>query len=641
MKKLLTILTAVVMTLTALFSGISWADTEGQERETGKHSGRITIVFSHDMHSHLEKFGRIKTVIDEERSKNPATFVLDGGDFSMGTPYQTIFKKEASELRMMGKVGYDATTLGNHEFDYRSKGVSEMLHSAVASGDRLPAVVVSNIDWKATSEEKELKEDAERFREALQAYGAEQEYLTFTRGGAKIAVFGMMGKEAASYAPESGTYFKDPAETAQKIVDKIKEKEKADLIICLSHGGTSDNPDDSEDEILAENVEGIDMILSAHSHTVLEKPVVINDTVIVSAGQYNRNLGIVSFEEKKGEYVLGEYRLKPLDESVSEDAATAAETEKFKALVDQYYFGKYGYGWDDVLVNNPVAFTDIEKFGEKQGEDTLGNLIADSYIYGVKEAEGSDYEYVSLAVAPSGVIRGSFDKGEITVSDAFNALSLGTGKDGIAGYPLVSVYLTGKELKLAAEIDISVSELMSPARLYCSGLYYTYNPHRMILNRAYDIKVKDSAGNLKEPEDDKLYRVVADLYSAQMLGTVNSMSYGLLSVVPKDKDGNEIEDYEEHIIYLRDGRELKEWYALAGYLSELSPDELTEKYEKPEGRKILCSSRSIGNFLKQPNRFFFMITGIIAAAAAVVILTAVFAARKIRKRRGSRKKELM
>lgn len=69
-----------------------------------------------------------------------------------------------------------------------------------------------------------------------------------------------------------------------------------------------------------------------------------------------------------------------------------------------------------MLVNNPVAFTDIEKFGEEQGEDTLGNLIADSYIYGVKEAEGSDYEPVSLAVAPSGVIRGSFEKGEITVS---------------------------------------------------------------------------------------------------------------------------------------------------------------------------------------------------------------------------------
>ena len=640
MKKLLMTLTAVVMTLTALFSGISWADTDGQEQKNGKNREKITIVFSHDMHSHLEKFSRIKTVIDEEKSKNPATFVLDGGDFSMGTPYQTIFKKEASELRMMGKVGYDATTLGNHEFDYRSKGVSRMLQSAAASGDQLPAVVISNIDWKATLEEKELKADAERFEEALKAYGAEQEYLTFTRGGAKIAVFGMMGKEAASYAPESGTYFKDPAETAQQIVDKIKENEKADLIICLSHGGTSDNPDDSEDEILAENVEGIDMILSAHSHTVLDEPIVIDDTVVVSAGQYNRNLGIVSFEKQNGEYVLREYSLKPLDESVGKDAAIETETDKFKALVDRHYFGKYGYAWDDVLVNNPVAFTDIEKFGEEQGEDTLGNLIADSYIYGVKEAEGSDYEPVSLAVAPSGVIRGSFEKGEITVSDAFNALSLGTGKDGIAGYPLVSVYLTGKELKLAAEIDISVSELMSPARLYCSGLYYTYNPHRMILNRAYDIKVKDSGGNVREPEDDKLYRVVADLYSAQMLGTVNSMSYGLLSVVPKDKDGNEIEDYEDHIIYLKDGRELKEWYALAGYLSEISPDELTEKYEKPEGRKILCSSRSVGNLLKQPNRFFFMITGIIAAAFAVVILAAVFVVRKIRKRKSSKKQEL-
>ena len=83
---------------------------------------------------------------------------------------------------------------------------------------------------------------------------------------------------------------------------------------------------------------------------------------------------------------------------------------------------------------------------------------------------GRDYETVDVSVAPAGVIRGSFGKGRITAADAFNALSLGTGKDGVAGYPLVSVYLTGAELKLAAEIDASVSNIMQPARLYLSGL---------------------------------------------------------------------------------------------------------------------------------------------------------------------------
>ena len=109
--------TAAVILCTALFFTVTW--TASADTSSGENSP-ITIVFSHDMHSHLEKFPKIRTVVKQEKQNNDATFVLDGGDFSMGTPYQTIFKEEAAELRMMGAVGYDATTLGNHEFDYRS-----------------------------------------------------------------------------------------------------------------------------------------------------------------------------------------------------------------------------------------------------------------------------------------------------------------------------------------------------------------------------------------------------------------------------------------------------------------------------------------------------------------------------------------
>lgn len=627
MKKLLTKILIATMALLLAVPAVSWAGS--------RQKGNISILFSHDMHSHLEKFGKIKTVADAEKTVNPRTFLLDGGDFSMGTPYQTIFKKKAGELRMMGAVGYDATTLGNHEFDYRSKGVYAMLNAAKDSGDKLPQLVVSNIDWKGTLEDANLKADGENLQKALAHYGAEQEYLVLEKGGAKIAVFGLFGEEAASYAPESGTYFKSQVETAQVIVEKIRaEEDDVDLVVCLSHCGTDeDNPKDSEDEILAENVDGINLIISGHSHTRLEEPILIGDTVIASVGQYNDNLGRVTFTEKDGRYVMQSYQLIKLDKSVKNDAAVMEQVDGFKDLVDEHYFGKYGYRWEQVLVDNPVAFTDIETFSEEQGEDPLGSLIADSYKYGVKEAEGGDYVPVDVAVAPSGVIRGSFAKGDVTVADAFNALSLGTGRDGMAGYPLVSVYLSGKELKLAAEIDISISPVMTPARLYLSGLNYTYNPNRMILNKAYDIRLSDEDGNLTEPEDEKLYRVVADLYSAQMLGTVNSMSYGLLSIVPKDKDGNEITDYEEHIIYRQDGSELKEWYALAGYLDHLNPEEIAARYSRPEGRKVLEDSKNIGDLLKQPNKFFWMIIGVIAVVILVAALVVRFIVRRVKRRK--------
>ncbi|MFR8517042.1 MAG: 5'-nucleotidase C-terminal domain-containing protein, partial [Emergencia timonensis] len=339
------------------------------------------------------------------------------------------------------------------------------------------------------------------------------------------------------------------------------------------------------------------------------------------------------------------YKLIPLDKKIKDDKSILALEDEFKDLVDEEYFSKFGYRWNSVLTNNDVTFTGIDIFGSEQGEDTLGNLIADSYIYGVKQAEGSDYEKVEVAVAPAGVIRGSFDKGKITAADAFNALSLGTGKDGIAGYPLVSVYLTGAELKLAAEIDISVSNLMQPARLYFSGLYYEYNPHRLILNRAYDVMLRSDDGSYIEPEDDKLYRVVADLYSAQMLGTVNSMSYGLLSVTPKDKDGNEIKNYEDYIIYNKNGSELKEWYALASYMDYFSDDQVPEKYSATEGRKKLNDSWNPIHLLKNPNKFFWIITAaaaLVLSLLALIVILVVRLVRRIRYGKGTiRRKDMM
>lgn len=637
MKRMLPVCLALMLVLTAaLPSAVMAGSADG--------NGDITILFTHDMHSHLEKFPKIKTLFRSEKKSTPASFLLDAGDFSMGTPYQTIFKSQASELRAMGAVGFDVTTLGNHEFDYRSKGLTQMLLRAVKSGDRLPQLVIANIDWEQTLGDEALKEDGEKLRAALETCGAKN-YTVVERGGAKIAVFGIFGKESASYAPESGTYFLDPVETARDTVEEIKAHEKVDLIVCISHSGTSDDPEDSEDEILAREVEGIDLIISGHSHTQLDEPIVIGDTVIASAGQYNDNLGKVTFTWKDGDYVMAGYELKPLNGSVKNDSSVSSLISSFKKLVDREYFADFGYSWDQVLAKNEIEFTGIDTFAQEQGEDTLGSLIADSYRYGVKQAEGKDYVSVDVAIAPAGVIRGSFDKGEITVADAFNALSLGTGKDGIAGYPLVSVYLTGEELKLAAEIDASVSELMQPARLYFSGLNYTYNPHRLILDRAYDIVLADEDGTVSEIEDDRLYRVVADLYSAQMLGTVNSMSYGLLSVTPKDADGNEITDFEEHIIYRKDGSELKEWYALASYIDSFDGNKVPEKYAAPEGRKITETGRGPVSLLKSPNRFFWMITAagaLVLAVIALIILLIVRLVRRIRYGKGTiRKKDMI
>lgn len=638
MKKIFAKILIVCMMMTVLVPSTAMAAEKTDEE-------RIQFVISHDMHSHLETFPQVATVIQDAKKAHEETFVLDGGDFSMGTPYQTVYRSEASELRMMGQIGFDVTTLGNHEFDYRSRGLSDMLSAAVKSKEKLPKLVVSNIDWDATLADEALKEDGERLKKAMDAYGVEP-YTVVKRGDARIAVFGIFGKEADSFAPESGTKFLDPVETARAIVEEIKAHEKVDMIVCVSHSGTTEDPDSSEDEILAAEVEGIDLIVSGHTHTYLEEPIVVNHTVVASVGQYNDNVGLLSFVEKDGDFQLDTYNLKSIDSNVKANSAALEKVDSFKTAVNEKYFSRYGYEWDEVLAENNVDFTAIEDFSVEQGEDTLGNIIADAYIYGVKQAEGEQYRTVDVAVAPSGVIRESFNKGDITVEEAFNVLSLGTGTDGLAGYPLVSVYLTGTELKLAAEVDISVSPLMSAARLYMSGLQYKYNSHRMLLNKTYDVELVTADGTVAEIEDDKLYRVVADLYSAQMLGMVNSMSYGLLSLVPKDADGNVIEDYEQHIIYRGDGSELKEWYALASYIDSFDGNQVpTSKYGEPEGRKVQEDSWSPFKMLKQTNKFFWMLVAAVVLVLSVVTLIVVLIVKLIRRMRygryGIRKKDMI
>ena len=138
MKKLFAMTVAVLLLFSVLL-GIPAA--YGQAPETGK---TLDILFSHDTHSHLNTFttvvedeetdiggfARANTLIKAQRAKDPDTLVIDGGDFSMGTLIQTVFETQAAELRMLGYMGYDVTTFGNHEFDYRSKGLANMLTSA-------------------------------------------------------------------------------------------------------------------------------------------------------------------------------------------------------------------------------------------------------------------------------------------------------------------------------------------------------------------------------------------------------------------------------------------------------------------------------------------------------------------------------
>ncbi len=249
-----------------------------------RKSDRIVILHTNDTHSHItpEKNGNggvlnraqlIESIRDSIKGEN--TLLLDCGDFSQGSLYYNVFKGEF-EIDIMNAMRYDAATLGNHEFDTGMENLAELIRKA-----QFP-IVCANYRFNGTPCDDLIKE-----------------YITVERGGRKIGIFGLSPDPAGLILKENykGVEFISPIEAADKCVAKLKE-ENCDAIICLSHLGWK-IPNEYNDERLAAETEGIDIILGGHSHDQFEKPLHYTNragkTVIMNqTGKYGRNLGYMN-----------------------------------------------------------------------------------------------------------------------------------------------------------------------------------------------------------------------------------------------------------------------------------------------------------------------------------------------------------
>ena len=593
----------------------------------------ITILFTHDLHSHLLPsvnedgngeyggYARLMTLIREQRALDPDAILVDGGDFSMGSLFQTAYATSAIELRMMGAMGYDATTFGNHEYDYLQAGLKSMLNAAVDCGDPVPPILCANYLPPAEGQAGYDK----TMWDALNRYGV-KDYMILERGGVHYVLFGIFGMDSRDCAPNSGMILEDPIAVAQETVDAAvrdcKEQFGAEpIVICLSHGGTEDGK--GEDYELAKAVEGIDLIISGHTHTTLREPIVVGNTVIASAGEYGRYLGVIKLTR---EGALKSYELIPVDENVAEDPAIASLVERYKAAVEADYLSKYGFTFDQVLVRNSFRFDTVDEVYDTQHESTLGNLFADAYKAAAEAATG---KRVDVALTASGVIRGSMPIGNVTVSDVFNAASLGVGTEG----ELVAIYVTGKDLKNAIELDASVQPLMNSAQLFMSGVEYSFNTNRMIFNKVDYAMLRNEDGTLSEIEDDRLYHIVAGMYMGQMLGSAEETSMGILTITPRDEAGNPIavEDLVNYVVRDENGNPVKEWYAIAAYLDGMG-GEMDPRYGQTDGRKEVYASLNPASLLRNANVFTYAVLAVAVILLAVIALVVVKIVKRVQRK---------
>ncbi len=389
---------------------------------------------------------------------------------------------------------------------------------------------------------------------------------------------------------------------AKKMVKEL-EKENCDIIICLSHSGLSKDKNGEwtgEDYDLAGKVKGIDIIISGHTHSKLDKPLSVNGTIIVQAGEYGEYVGRLELTYSAEKLSVEGYRLIPVDDSILGDVTINRLIEEQKGKISTEILTPLGLNY-----SKSVAETDFQLEGNETGnfkDSNIGPMIADAIHYYVNahSIKGTD---VSMVAA--GVIRDKIVPGIQTAPDLFRVMSLGSGKDDVPGYPLSRLYVTGKELKSILEI-LQVAYKSSPDNYcYYSGLKVNYDPKKGLLRKIKRIDIVKPDGSLLNVDFSKkngtLYSVTANSYMLDFFGIIKKMSFGLINVTPKDANGTKVTDMKNAVIDMdesKDGvQEGKEWLALMEYLKTMKdtngngiPD-IDKKYAVPVRSFFSVSSK--------------------------------------------------
>jgi 5'-nucleotidase / UDP-sugar diphosphatase len=580
----------------------------------------FTILHTNDLHSNfvgmspeldyspftlnddktLGGFARLAALIADRKALHEPqgpVLVLDDGDYSNGTAFGAATRETGSELQLLFRMGYDATTFGNHEFDFGPEGLGTSIDVAVKAG-RAPPIVVSNINL---SKQDPTLADLQR----LTRDGAIRRHLVIERGGIRFGVFGLLGNEAAIYTSSGAATFSDPIETAKEMVTMLRESEKADVIICLSHGGLRKGPDgrfsEGDDVELARAVSGIDVVISGHSHTALQDAIIVNDrTPVVQTGKYGENLGELVMTLDGGKVALDSYRLIPIDDTIAGDHAMADEIDKLKTIVTEVVFAPRGYSTDQPLAivqqDLPNTYTDIA------AGTPLANLVTDAF----RKATKADVGFNANGAMRAGLYRGK--SGVVTVYDVFAVAPLGAGAvDSTAGSALVTGYFTGQELKHLLEF-LLIDNPVHPGETFprTSGMRFRYDLSRPQFDFVTAIELGDLDRGYRAIDitgtDERLYSLTCSLYVGKILVAIPSYTKGKLFLVPKNKEGQPLKSKVEALDDPRHDtpdllpppgtldkssvatvtekgslREIKEWQAVMDYIRNLpvkAPGEL-------------------------------------------------------------------
>jgi len=584
------ILTKIMYWLTAILTSLLILTAVAPDRGWAEKIN-LTILHTSDIHSHLSEFTRLATQIEKikksKAEKNEPVLLLDSGDFIVGTLYHSLSDTLSPELTLMSLLGYDATTLGNHELEWGPETLATIIDLARKNGSgSITPIVASNIEFNSfDSGDDSLKK--------LYDEGILKNYIVKKLpNGLKIGIIGLLGKSAEEEAPQPlPLRFKHSKEFIQHLVKLVRRK-GVDLLILLSHSGLK------EDKKLAQSTQGIDIIISGHCHSTLSQPIIVEDTLIVEAGPYAKYLGKLEISLQEEKTYLRSYQLIPIDDNIPENENIQKIISSYIHTINKEVLNPIGLTFD-----NPLAETNFDLIGERGYliESNLGDLITDANRFAIDSYQPQ--KPVDFVFQPRGFIRGNIKKGIIKTSDVFEVLSFGIGPNKKKlGYPLVSFYLNAQEIRRILEISTYLASKRGSHYLFqVSGMRYWYDPLQLMFWKVARIDKGDSIAGyipLNNSDTKTLYKVGTNLFLLELLFIVRQY-VPWLAIIPKDDKGNVIlfstTDGREKILVDKDPvekgvQELKEWQAFINYLSQF-PDldkdslpDIPERYAKPQTR---------------------------------------------------------
>jgi 2',3'-cyclic-nucleotide 2'-phosphodiesterase (5'-nucleotidase family) len=436
----------------------------------------LSLLHTNDTHAYVEQFPRLITAVNELRSQKENSLLLNAGDVFSGTLYFRQYLGLA-DLYFMNQLGFDAMTLGNHEFDKDSATLANFIQQS-----EFP-IVSSNVNMTNDSELGPL------FNNSIGGNNEQGEIfpaIIKEVKGEEVGIFGLTTEDTAFLAnPGDNIVFEDAVEKANETIDRL-EAQGVDKIIALSHLGYQPDLD------LAEAVDGIDVIVGGHSHTKLDAPVVVEKeepTLIVQANEYLKYLGVldVTFDENG---VIADYsgELKDLS-AYHEDEAAKAKVAEYKAPLTELQ--KQVVGSTSVALNG-------ERADVRSKETNLGNLIADGMA-----AKANEFVPTYIAMQNGGGIRASIDQGDITLGEVLTVLPFGNN--------LVTLDLTGEEI--LAALEHSVSAPGAGSFMQVSGLKFKYDSAKPVGERVWHVEALTADG-YEELQEDKTYRVATNAFTA-------------------------------------------------------------------------------------------------------------------------------